>query len=301
MSAGSIAFSEWSSSEIVGERLSRAGQDDLVRGLIAVVTHLHQVVREVRPTAAQWRAAVDFLTEVGHAADERRQEWVLLSDLLGVTALVEEINSQRPKGATPNTLRGPFYRADAPRLPLGADICLDGKGEPLTVSGLVRDLDGRPIGGATIETWQANPQGYYENQQPDLQPEFNLRGVFQTGPDGRFAWRTVKPAGYKVPDDGPVGQLLGRIGYPLRRPAHLHFLVRAAGFETVTTQVYDPADPDIHEDAIFAVKPELVGEFQGHRDRGGCHFWSLAFDFVLVRARSGSRRTGNDTRLMPQA
>lgn len=289
MSAATIAFSERNSSDIVGERLSRAGQDDLVRGLAAVVAHLHQVVREVRPTPAQWRAAVDFLTEVGHAADERRQEWVLLSDLLGVTALVEEINSQRPRGATPNTPRGPFYRADAPRLPLGADICLDGKGEPLAVSGCVRDLDGHPIAGATVETWQANGEGFYENQQPDLQPEFNLRGVFQTGPDGRFAWRTVKPAGYKVPDDGPVGHLLGRIGYPLRRPAHLHIIISAPGFDTLTTHVYDGRDPHLHEDAILGVKPGLVGDFRRTGETAGRPAWSLDFDFVMARARPARR------------
>jgi len=289
MSAVSIAFSERNLSDVVGERLTRAGQDDLVRGLAAVVTHLHQVVREVRPTAAQWRSAVDFLTEVGHAADERRQEWVLLSDLLGVTALVEEINSRRPRGATPDTLRGLFYRADAPRLPLGADICLDGRGEPLSVSGHVRDLDGEPVAGATIETWQANAQGFYENQQPDLQPEFNLRGVFQTDADGRFAWRTVKPGGYKVPDDGPVGQLLGRLGYPLRRPAHLHVIVSAAGFDTLTTHVYDGCDPHLHEDAILGVKPGLVGDFRRAGEAAERPAWSLDFDFVMARARPARR------------
>lgn len=289
MTAQGIAFSERSSADIVGERLARAGQGDLVRGLTAVVTHLHQVVREVRPTAAQWRAAVEFLTDVGHSADERRQEWVLLSDLLGVTALVEEINTQRPKGATPNTLRGPFYRADTPRLPLGADICLDGKGEPLSVSGRVLDLDGKPVADATMETWQANAQGFYENQQPDLQPEFNLRGVFQTDADGRFAWRTVKPGGYKVPDDGPAGQLLGRLGYPLRRPAHLHVAISAPGFDTLTTQVYDGCDPHLNEDAILGVKPGLVGDFRRAGEAAGRPAWSLDFDFVLARARPARR------------
>ncbi|UVK40846.1 6-chlorohydroxyquinol-1,2-dioxygenase [Mesorhizobium sp. AR10] len=286
--AGPSSFNESNSSELVAQRLLRAKAGPLARFLATVVDHLHQIVRETRPTAADWRQAIAFLTEIGHASDEKRQEWVLLSDLLGVTALVEEINSRRPAGATPNTGRGPFYRADAPRLALGSDISLDGVGAPLTVSGRVVDLDGQPIAGATVETWQANSQGFYENQQPDLQPEFNLRGVFTADKDGRFHYRTVKPAGYSVPDDGPVGQLLGRIGYPLSRPAHLHFLIRADNFETLTTQVFERGDPRLDEDALFGVKPELVGDFNRIAGQGR-DSWSLDFGFVMIMARKGSR------------
>lgn len=283
--AGISSFNESNSSDLVAERLLRAKGGPLPHFLASVVDHLHQIVRETRPTAADWRQAIAFLTEIGHASDEKRQEWVLLSDLLGVTALVEEINSRRPIGATPNTGRGPFYRADAPRQQLGADICLDGVGAPLTVSGRVADLDGVPISGATVETWQANSQGFYENQQPDQQPDFNLRGVFITDKDGRFQYRTVKPAGYRVPDDGPVGQLLGRIGYPLSRPAHLHFLIRADNFETLTTQVFDRGDPRLDEDALFGVKPELVGDFKRSSAGDG---WSLDYSFVMAMARKGA-------------
>lgn len=272
-----------------------AGSDPETGAAVAkLVRALYAAVSEVRPTTKQWRAAVDFLTEVGHASDERRQEWILLSDLLGITQLVEDINTLRPRGATPNTARGPFYRGDAPELPRGADISLDGVGEKLAVTCHVRDLDGRPIGGAVVETWQANGQGYYENQQPDLQPEFNLRGVFETDAAGDLQYLTVKPAGYKVPDDGPVGQLLGRLGYPLHRPAHLHFIVRAPGFETVTTHVYDGADPRLGEDALLGVKPELVAEF---RNTGGAAIpkeWTLEFTFVLARTRPpGPSRKGS--------
>lgn len=273
-------FTEATSAEIFAQRLSGTGKSELPQILAAAVQHLHALIREFRPTPEQWREVIAFLTEVGHACDERRQEWVLLSDLLGASALVDEINTRRPKGATPNTVRGPFYRPDTPHYPLGASISLDGTGTPLDVGGRVVDLDGRPVADATVETWQANAEGFYENQQPDRQPEFNLRGVFQADRDGRFRYRTVQPSGYGVPEDGPVGQLLKQAGYPLRRPAHLHFMVKAPGFETITTHLYDSRDPHLGEDAIFGVKPELVTDFGGGR---------VDFTFVMARARNGAR------------
>ncbi|MDK1492564.1 dioxygenase [Sinorhizobium sp. 7-81] len=289
MSSGPLAlnFSEANSSEIFAQRLPQSNDKRLPQALAAVVMHLHQVIRELRPTPADWRNVIAFLTDVGHASDERRQEWVLLSDLFGASALVEEINSRRPKGATPNTVRGPFFRADAPELPSGSDISLDGIGERLEVFACVRDLDGHPIAAAEVITWQANAEGFYENQQPDLQPEFNLRGIFRADEEGGFCYRTVKPSGYRVPDDGPVGKLLRQAGYPLCRPAHLHFIVRAPGFETITTHVYDASDPHLGEDAIFGVKEALVREFK-RLDGKGAPVWRLDFTFVMARARQGA-------------
>jgi protocatechuate 3,4-dioxygenase beta subunit len=289
MAASPIAlnFSETNSAEIFDERLVNSKDKSLSRVLSAVVSHLHQIIRETGPSPADWRKVIEFLTEVGHASDERRQEWVLLSDLLGASALVEAINSRRPKSATPNTVRGPFFRADAPNRKAGADISLDGIGEPLDVSGHVLDLDGLPVPRATVMTWQANSQGYYENQQPDLQPEFNLRGVFETDADGRFDYRTVRPCGYGVPDDGPVGRLLRQAGYPMLRPSHLHFMIKAPGFETITTHVYDRNDPHLAEDAIFGVKPELLADFRPKP--GDKPAWQLDFTFVMVRAKQEGR------------
>lgn len=283
------ALQEQNSADIVVRRLAAGGDPALARVVATVVRHLHQAVREVRPSMQEWRAAVEFLTEVGHASDERRQEWVLLSDLLGVTQLVEEINSTRPKGSTPNTARGPFYRPDAPRLPLGADICLDGIGERLVVTGHVRDLDGRPVMGASVETWQANGHGQYENQQPDLQPEFNLRGHFRADENGDFTYRTVRPAGYKVPDDGPAGHLMGRLAYPLYRPAHISFLISAPGFDTLSTQVYDGADAHLDLDPLYGVKPELVADLRRAASGGSAPSWCLDFTFVLARSRKVGR------------
>jgi len=285
-----LHFSEATSHDMFAQRLPHSKDDSLPQILAAAVTHLHALIRELRPTQADWRKAIEFLTDVGHASDERRQEWVLLSDLLGVSALVEEINSRRPKAATPNTVRGPFFRADVPQLALGSNISLDGIGETVDVSGRVQDLDGDPIANAEIITWQANAQGFYENQQPDLQPEFNLRGSFRTDTDGHFHYRTIKPCGYGVPDDGPVGKLLRQAGYPLRRPAHLHFIIKAPGFETITTHIYDSSDPHLAEDAIFSVKPDLVRSFelQGERQGKGATTWRLDLAFVMVRARQGA-------------
>jgi protocatechuate 3,4-dioxygenase beta subunit len=279
-----ITFSERNSAQLVAERLDKHAEGPLQSFMVSFIEHLHKLVRETRPTHADWRRTMEFLTEVGHASDGRRQEWVLLSDLLGVTALIEEINTRRPKGATPNTVRGPFYRADAPRLALDANISLDGVGPALAVTGHVRDLDGQPVPGATIETWQANNEGFYENQQPDQQPEFNLRGVFTADAKGDFRYRTVRPGGYAVPCDGPVGQMLGGLGFPLRRPAHLHFLIKADGFETISTHVYDSGDPDLGQDALFGVKEELIGEFKTS-GKGGSSM--LEFTFVMVRAKKG--------------
>lgn len=211
---------------------------------------------------------------------------MLFSDLVGASALVEEINSRRPSGATPNTIRGPFFRTDTPERALGSSISLDGAGLPLLVEGRVEDLDGLPVTTAEIITWQANAEGYYENQQPDLQPEFNLRGLFRPDQEGKFHYRTVRPAGYGVPGDGPVGRLFAQAGYPLHRPAHLHFVVRAPGFETITTHIYDADDPRLGEDALFGVRPELVHSFEQTVIDGKPAF-RVNIRFVMVRARPG--------------
>lgn len=280
-----MPFDEATSAEAFARRFGES--DDATAHLLsAVVGHVHQLIKEFRPTPEQWRKVIDFLTEVGHASDERRQEWVLFSDLVGASALVEGINSRRPAGATPNTIRGPFFRSDTPERMSGSSISLDGKGEPLLVEGSVEDLDGLPIPTAEIITWQANAEGCYENQQPDLQPEFNLRGLFRADQKGRFHYHTVRPAGYGVPGDGPVGRLLAQAGYPLHRPAHLHFVVRAPGFETITTHIYDAEDPRLGEDALFGVRPELVHAFE-QTVIDGKPAWRVSVRFVMVRARPG--------------
>lgn len=271
--------------EEFSRRLAAAGPSRVAAAAQAAVQALHALVAELRPSGDEFRLAIDFLTEVGHYADARRQEWVLFADVLGVSSLIEDQNNPRPAGATPNTLAGPFYRSDVPEMPLGSNISRDRRGEPLEVEGRVVALDGSGIAGAVVEVWHANSEGLYENQEPDRQPEFNLRGRFHVDPHGRFHFQSVKPKGYTLPSDGPVGQLMSALGLGLERPAHIHFRVSAEGFETLTTHIFDRADPAIGRDAIFGVKPELMAEFRALPPAGGKRKYALDLNLVLCPAR----------------
>lgn len=268
-------------------RLATADQSRLAEAAQATIGGLHTLIATLRPSAEEFRLAIDFLTEVGHYADLRRQEWVLLADVLGVSSLIEDQNSPRPAGATPNTVAGPFYRADVPETPLGANLSRDGRGEPLSVTGRVMSLDGQGVGGAIVEVWHANAEGLYENQEPDRQPEFNLRGHFRADGQGRFRFDTIKPRGYMLPSDGPVGGLMTMLGLGLERPAHIHFRVSADGFETLTTHIFDQADPAIGRDAIFGVKPDLMAEFRTLPLNGGRRKHALDLNLVLCPLRQG--------------
>lgn len=272
-------------------RLAVLGQSRLAEAAQATVGALHALIAELRPSGDEFRLAVDFLTEIGHYADARRQEWVLFADVLGVSSLIEDQNNKRPAGATPNTVAGPFYRSDVPEMPPGATISRDGKGEPLEVSGRILGLGGLAIPGAVVEVWQANAEGRYENQEPDRQPEFNLRGRFRTDAQGRFHFLTVKPKGYTLPADGPVGQLMSALGLGLERPAHIHFRISAEGFETLTTHIFDRSDPAIGRDAIFGVKPELMAEFRALPPVGGRRKCALDLNLVLCPQRRSETGT----------
>jgi protocatechuate 3,4-dioxygenase beta subunit len=227
-------------------------------------------MRELKVSEAELRSLICFLTEVGHASDDRRQEWVLLADVLGFSALAHDLATIARSDVTPSTLPGPFFRPDAPLLEDGADICLDGRGERLDVTGRVTSAGGGPVAGAVVEVWHANGDGLYENQEPDDQPEFNLRGKFIADEAGRFRFRSIKPKGYRLPQDGPVGQLLGLLGYSMARPAHLSFRVMAPGFHALSTEFFDADDPCIGEDAVFNVKPELLARFVRGKNGAWC-------------------------------
>jgi protocatechuate 3,4-dioxygenase beta subunit len=241
-------------------RLAATAPGRLGDAVRAILDHAYDVVARLQPTAEELDALVQFLTDVGYATDARRQEWVLLADVFGLT---DAVMSRGADGrATPATLPGPFYRPDAPTLDLGANLCRDGEGVALSVIGSVTGSAGEPLAGAEVEVWHANAKGRSENQDPDNQPEHNLRGRFMTDTEGRFHFRSIRPAGYSLPDDGPVGQLARRIGLSLDRPAHIHFAVTAPGYRRLVTSIFDGSDPAIGRDALFAVKPGLIGDFR---------------------------------------
>jgi protocatechuate 3,4-dioxygenase beta subunit len=291
-------FEERHSAETVNARIGPQANPRLAEIMAILVRHLHAAVKEIEPTHDEWLQAIRFLTETGHKCTEWRQEFILLSDTLGVSMLVDAINERRPSGATENTILGPFYLPDAPKYPNGADICRDGKGEPLIVHGQIRDLDGTPVPGASIDVWQSNNDGFYDVQQKGVQPDWNLRGVFTADAEGRYWFRSVKPRHYAIPADGPVGQMLKALGRHPNRAAHLHFIVTAPGYAPIVTHIFAPDCPYLAEDAVFGVKRSLIAEFiriddpVAARERSvAVPFWSVEWNFTLAPATEGAGRT----------
>jgi len=282
-------FTEANSAEVVTGRNANAADPRLKQVMAAIIRHLHAAVKEIEPTEEEWLKAIMFLTETGHKSDDWRQEFILLSDVLGVSMLVDAINNRKPSGASESTVLGPFHLKGAPELPMGANICLDGKGEPMLVAGRILDTAGLPIDNARIDVWQANDEGFYDVQQKGIQPDFNLRGVFTTGPEGRYWFQGVKPKFYPIPADGPVGALLGALGRHPYRPAHLHYIISAPGHQPLTTHIFDPDDPYINSDAVFGVKQSLLARFDWHKAANpvlgvAVPHWAVTHDFVLARA-----------------
>ena len=282
-------FEEARSAEVVNARMAPNADERLRQVMTVLVKHLHAAVKEIESTHEEWFAAIRFLTETGQMCTDWRQEYILLSDILGVSMLVDAINHRRPSGATPNTILGPFYVANSPVYENGANVCLDGKGEPLVVAGCVTDLEGAPIPNAKLEVWQTNDDGFYDVQQKGIQPDSNLRGVFTSDTEGRYWFKSVKPRHYPIPSDGPVGKLLAAMGRHPSRAAHLHFIVTAPGFEPVITHIFTPDCPFLPEDAVFGVKRELIAEFKkiedpeaGKRVGFPTPFWSVSWDFTLA-------------------
>jgi hydroxyquinol 1,2-dioxygenase len=292
-------FSENTSEEVVNSRMASTIDSRLDEIMRVIVKHLHGAVKELQPTQDEWMAAINFLTDVGHMCTDWRQEFILLSDTLGVSMLVDAINHRRPNGATENTILGPFYVPQSPRYELGANICLDDKGKPLLVEGRIIDTSNKPVPRATLDVWQASEDGFYDVQQKGVQPDFNLRGVLTSNSEGRYWFRSVKPRYYPIPDDGPVGRMLAALGRHPYRAAHIHFIITAAGFEPVITHIFAPDCEYLSEDAVFGVKESLVGDFrlvsdQAMMDRYGFAepFWHVNRDFTLAaeNPRAATRR-----------
>lgn len=230
--------------------------------LVALVRHLHDWVREIDPTMDEWEVAIDYLTRVGHMCDDKRQEFMLLSDVLGITNLVEQLESRRTNlGATPTTVLGPFHLVESPPRASGDAITDPTAGDPCWVEGRVVDLGGHPVAGATVDVWQANDDGFYDVQILDEVEVGEGRGLFTTDADGRFSFRTVVPAPYPIPTDGPVGELLNATHRHPNRPAHIHAIAAADGFLPITTHLFVEGSPWLDSDAVFAVKASLITPF----------------------------------------
>jgi catechol 1,2-dioxygenase len=248
--------------------------------MASLVRHLHDFAREVQLTESEWFDGIRFLTRAGHITDDKRQEFILLSDVLGLSMLVTMQNNRKPAGATESTVFGPFHVEGAPIRTMGDDICLDGTGEACLFTGRVLDLSGAPLEDACVDVWSDNADGYYDVQQPGVQPRWNNRGRFLTGPDGRYEFRGIKPTSYPIPDDGPVGQLLAHLGRHPYRPAHMHFLITAPGHQRLVTHTFVEGDGYLSSDAVFGVKRSLIAAYERVQD--GDPAWRSAFDFVLT-------------------
>ncbi|AEA28475.1 Hydroxyquinol 1,2-dioxygenase [Pseudonocardia dioxanivorans CB1190] len=227
--------------------------------LQSLTRHLHDFVREIEPTIPEWNNAIEFLTAVGKACTDTRQEFILLSDVLGVSMLVETINGQ--DAGTESTVLSPFHMTKSPARALGDSIDEVGGSRVCVVSGTVRSTSGRPLAGATVDVWQCDENGLYDVQVPDVQPAGNGRGLFTTDELGRYWFRTVAPSHYPIPTDGPVGALLNATGRHPYRPAHVHFIASAPAHEEVTTHAFVAGSPYIDSDAVFAVKKGLLVDF----------------------------------------
>jgi protocatechuate 3,4-dioxygenase beta subunit len=228
----------------------------------SLVKHMHAFVKETKPTLDEWMFGINFLTRTGHLSTDWRQEFILLSDALGISMLVETLNNDKISGETESTVLGPFYIPNAPQYPNGANICLDGKGEPVLVQGTVTNAKGKIIPGAKIEVWQTNDEGFYDVQQKGIQPENNLRGIFKSDAQGCYSFRSAYPRFYPIPYDGTVGDMLKALDRNPNRPAHLHFMVSAAGYEKLVTHIFTPDCPWLKDDAVFGVKESLIADFK---------------------------------------
>lgn len=249
----------------------------------AAVKHLHAFAKEVRLTNEEWWAGIQFLTATGQKCDDVRQEFILLSDTLGFSSLLDIINNSHVEDmVTENTILGPFYVPNSPERAFGESMVeYDCGGEPSIVRGRVLDTEGNPIEGAVLDVWQNAANMFYAVQQPDVQPATNLRGIYRTGADGKFDIRGVRPTDYPIPADGPVGGLLKATGRHEWRAAHVHVKVSADGYESLTTHVFDRTSKYMDSDTVFGVKESLFGDFEPGIVEG---FLVCDFDFVLARA-----------------
>ena len=280
--------------DVVLETLSDTRDPRMKEIMTALIRHMHDFGREVRLTPSEWIAAIGFLTAVGQKCSAHRQEFILLSDTLGFSALVNLMHNQG-KGGTPTSLLGPFFRENAPALPAGASIAEGDPDKPVLLSGRVTDEDGKPVAGATLDVWQTSSSGLYDIQGPHPD-EMSYRGQFRTDADGRYAVKTVKPLGYAIPIDGPVGIMFKALGRHPMRPAHIHMLVAAEGYRELATALYMAGDKNIDSDAVFGVSSPLVVEIEKPASSDPEQLGRIRYDLTLTRPKPGEStvRVGAD-------
>lgn len=248
--------------------------------MTSLVQHLHAFAREVRLTEDEWFQGIQFLTRCGHITDDKRQEFILLSDVLGLSMLTVAMNNDKPAGCTEATVFGPFYVEGAPEFALGDDVANGAPGVPCLVRGHVRGAGGERVPGAEIHVWQADAEGKYDVQRGEGDVH-RARGVLRAGPEGEYRFRSILAEAYPIPDDGPVGDLLKATKRHPWRPAHLHFMIKAPGYETLITHVFRNGDAYLDSDAVFGVRQSLVADWVQQPD--GTYL--VEYDFVLNPAR----------------
>ena len=256
----------------------------------SLVKHLHAFAQETQLTEEEWMAGIQFLTATGHKCDDVRQEFILLSDTLGLSMLLVAMHDGTQQGATEATVLGPFHTHDAPAIQNGADITNGAPGEPLFVTGRVVTTDGKPLANALVDIWQADSEGLYDVQRGELESQRRARGSINTDTHGNFSFWTVLPEAYPVPTDGPVGQMLLNTGRHPWRPAHIHFMVKADGYQPLVTHIFREGDRYLDSDVVFGVRPSLVGKFQSHgvgKASDGREmkkpYWTLDYEFSLQK------------------
>lgn len=281
--------------DIAIDRWSNIPDPRLREVMTAMVKHVHAFVREVEPTPEEWYTAIDFLTRTGHLCTGKRQEFILMSDVLGVSMLVDAVNHRLATGATPTTVEGPFHVPNAPEIANGGNMAEGAPGIPCFVSGIVRDLEGRPVANALLDLWQTDGEGLYEVQRDvaDAKRDVNeawMRGIFHTQADGSYMIRTVAPIGYTIPMDGTIGELMKRTKISHMRPAHIHFCIEAPGYHRVVTHLFQRGDQYIDTDVVYGVKEPLIVDFvkkpAGKAPTGETlkePFYEVKYDFVLQK------------------
>jgi hydroxyquinol 1,2-dioxygenase len=285
-------FDEKSITEAVIARMTDCQDPRFQHVMTSLVRHLHDFVRDVQLTEAEWITAIQFLTDVGKTCTEQRQEFILLSDTLGISVLVISINHPADSGSAESTVLGPYYWEGAPDMPNGSNLAVGVKGDPTFYSGRVLATDGQPLANALLDVWSGDGEGNYDMQMPG-EPTMKARGKIRTDSQGRYWFRSIRPEFYPVPTDGPVGRMLRKMGRHPFRPGHIHMIVSAEGYEPVTTHLFAAGSEYLDSDAVFGVKESLVAKYNRHPAGKGPNgetmdtpYYTVEYDFRLRPARS---------------